>query len=74
MTPLQGPNANKLRSKARTLESVIVPLIEMMERDAREGIRLAEQFADKVKPHFPNRKVPGFEFESDVKKALSRPS
>src|SRR3990170_1535127 len=60
MTSSQGSNANKIRLKARTLESVIVPLIEMMERDARHGVDLAEQFADKVKPHFPNRKVPGF--------------
>ncbi|MBL8656932.1 MAG: hypothetical protein JNJ92_06170 [Altererythrobacter sp.] len=72
-TPSTGPTANKLRMKARTLESVIVPLIEMMERDARHGMELAKRFDTVLKGHFPNRKVPGFQFERDIEAAFSAP-
>lgn len=63
MTRPDGRNANKLRMKARTLESLIVPLIRMMERDLHDGLRLACDFDVKLKPLFPGRKVPGFFFE-----------
>ena len=69
-TSTVGRLANKLRMKARTLESIIVPCIAMMERDARNGINLAEKFDTVLKPHFPHRKIPGFEFEKEVRSSF----
>ena len=61
LTRTDDPDAAKFRVKARTLESLIVPLIKMMEEDTRMGMRLAKQFDKKLKHHFPSRKVPGFD-------------
>jgi hypothetical protein len=61
-TPAQGPGAVRLRLQARTLESLIVALIENFRKDTALGVRLAKQFYPKMKGYFKDQAVPGFEF------------
>jgi hypothetical protein len=68
-TRIDAPNAAKLRMQARTLESVIVPLVEAMKNDLILGVRLAQQYGPKMKAYFGKRTVPFFDF-TDLKETL----
>lgn len=68
-TKTNDKNAMKLRMQARTLESVIVPLIETIRNDTVLGVKLAQQYGPKMKRLFGARKVPFFDF-SDLRNAL----
>lgn len=69
LTKIDDKNAPKLRIQARTLESLIVPLIDAIRNDTVLGVRLALQYGPKMKAYFGNRRVPFFDF-SDLKKVL----
>lgn len=61
VTKSSGAGSTKLRMKARTAESIIAPLIQMMEGDIKMGVKIASSFATNLKYYFPNCKVPGFD-------------
>lgn len=68
-TKTTAKNATKLRMQARTLESVIVPLINGLRHDTVLGVKLAKEYGPKMKKHFGNRRIPFFDF-SELKSAL----
>lgn len=55
--------------QARTLESVIVPLIDGLRHDTVFGVKLAQEYGPKMKEYFGNRRIPFFDF-SDLRSAL----
>ena len=69
LTRIDAKNAAKLRMQARTLESVIVPLIEALRNDVVLGVYLAEQYGPVMKKYFGDRRVPFFEL-SEIRKLL----
>ena len=59
-TPKDSPNAQKLHLEAMTLETVISPLVETAQQDAKLAVKIAQQFGPKMKGYFGEGQVPAF--------------
>lgn len=66
-TPLKGASASNALTKMATLESLITTLIARIEGDLGTTVELVERWTPTLKPHFPNRKIPGFELSEFYK-------
>lgn len=61
-TNATGPTAIKLRLEARTIETLIVPLITQLEENAKMAVLLASKYGSTFKAYFHDKPVPNFDF------------